>query len=109
MENQKFWRGMLFGALAGGALSLLDRGTREYVWNGTKSCGQSAKNIANNPSQAIYTLRMRYSQLTNTLSEGAKDVLEVLDKVESMLETISDLEKEVEKDIEKIADKRDVS
>ena len=31
MSKSKFWKGVLFGAIAGGALSMLDRDTRQTV------------------------------------------------------------------------------
>lgn len=109
MEEHKFWKGVVIGAVIGGAVTLLDKDTRNYVWGSTKQAGRSAKSYSSNPSEAIRQLRLQYNQLTNRLADGAKDILEVLNKVEELLDKVSEWEKEVEKDVEKIADQRDVS
>ncbi|WP_028784889.1 YtxH domain-containing protein [Thalassobacillus devorans] len=109
MKEHKFWKGMIIGAVVGGAVTLLDKDTRNYVWNGTKQAGRSAKSYTSNPSEAIRQLRLQYNHLTNRVADGAKDVLEVLNKVEALLDKVSEWEKEIEKDVEKIADHRDVS
>ncbi|WP_085505487.1 hypothetical protein [Thalassobacillus devorans] len=109
MKEHKFWKGVMIGAVIGGAVTLLDKETREYVFNSTKQAGVSAKSYTSNPSEAIRELRLKYNQLTNRVADGAKDILEVLNKVEELLDKVSEWEKEVEKDVEKLTDHRDVS
>ncbi|GGD04670.1 hypothetical protein GCM10007216_39110 [Thalassobacillus devorans] len=109
MNEHKFWKGVMIGAVIGGAVTLLDKETREYVFSSTKRAGVSVKSYTSNPSEAIRELRLKYNQLTNRVADGAKDILEVLNKVEELLDKVSEWEKEVEKDVEKLIDHRDVS
>ena len=53
MSKSKFWKGVLFGAIAGGALSLLDRDTRTTVVAGCQKTTEKITYYVKHPQEAV--------------------------------------------------------
>ena len=57
MSKSKFWKGVLFGAIAGGALSLLDRDTRKTVVAGCQKTTDKITYYVKHPQEAVDSLK----------------------------------------------------
>lgn len=80
-KMSKFWKGILWGALAGGAVSLLDRETRQAV---KESCQKTSKNISyiiKNPDEIASQVKETATKLRTTIEEVNDDLFYIVDKV----------------------------
>lgn len=85
-NTNKFWTGVLLGALAGGMISLLDRDTRKAV---TEGCGKTAKEISycvTHPNEVIERIKDKADQLRSTVEQVSDDVTFIAEKVEELRE-----------------------
>lgn len=85
-STDKFWKGILLGAIAGGAISLLDRETRNSV---VESCKSGAKNVTHfvtHPSEVAEKLKNTTTQLRTTVEKVSEDVSFIAEKVEEIRE-----------------------
>lgn len=85
-STDKFWKGILLGAIAGGAISLLDRETRNAV---AASCKSGAKNVAHfitHPNETAEKLINTTAQLRSTVEQVSEDVSFIAEKVEELRE-----------------------
>lgn len=81
--SNKFWKGMLWGAVAGGVLSLLDRETRYAM---KKNC-QKASRIINNPEQITNHVKETVMKVRTTVEQVSEDLSYISGKVEELRET----------------------
>ncbi len=93
--GNKLIKGVAAGAIIGGALMMLDRETRQYVTGRSKTCVSSCRNVAQHPSEAIYTLRTKYESFSDKLNSGIDQAIELLNKVESALNKIGEVDEAV--------------
>ncbi|MGG0718115.1 YtxH domain-containing protein [Robertmurraya massiliosenegalensis] len=85
-STDKFWKGILLGAIAGGAISLLDRETRNSV---VASCKSGAKNVTHfvtHPGEVAEKLKNTTTQLRTTVEQVSEDVSFIAEKVEEIRE-----------------------
>ena len=91
MGKSLFLKGVLYGALAGGALSLLDRSTRESV---TANCKKATKEITyyvKNPGQAISQIKDMSNQIQSTFEQVSSEVSFIMEKVEELKESTTEV------------------
>ncbi|MEH7346299.1 YtxH domain-containing protein [Bacillus sp. JJ1532] len=91
MGKSLFWKGVLYGALAGGALSLLDRSTRESV---TANCKKATKEVSyyvKNPGQAISEIKDMTNQIQSTFEQVSSEVSFIMEKVDELKESTTDV------------------
>ncbi|WP_079479280.1 hypothetical protein [Halobacillus salinus] len=105
MGQQKLWKGMLIGAAVGGGLMLLDKDTRSYVGQRGRSAGSTCKGYIKQPSQAIHSLRVNYEYVSKQLNKGVEELLELLSKLEDMLNKVGEINKEVENQLKSVDSK----
>jgi hypothetical protein len=89
MRNQKsnkLWLGILGGAVAGLAISLLDKNTRNSVMTGSKSMMTNAKSMAKNPDDIVGSLKEMSSKLRTSIEQISEDVAFISSKVDEMKE-----------------------
>lgn len=89
MRNQKsnkLWLGILGGAAAGIAISLLDKNTRSSVMTGSKNMMTNAKSIAKNPDDIVGSLKEMSSKLRTSIEQISEDVAFISSKVDEMKE-----------------------
>ncbi len=84
MGSNKFFKGVMFGALAGGLLSLLDRTTRQEVGSSLKSSGQYISSYSKNPQQLVDSSKQVYEKLRATADQVSKDIQFISEKVDEI-------------------------
>jgi gas vesicle protein len=88
MSNlKKFWKGMLWGALAGGAISLLDKETRAAMKENCQKCAKSASHLIKNPGEFTDQVKETANKLKTTVEEIGEDISFIASKVEELRET----------------------
>jgi gas vesicle protein len=85
-DTGKFWRGVLLGALAGGALSLLDKPTRDAVMTNCRRTGRQVTNMVRNPSVMVDKVRNTSEQMRQTVEQVSDDLFFIKEKVEELSE-----------------------
>lgn len=97
MSNSKFLKGVLWGAVAGGALSLLDRTTRQIV---LKKCQRTAGKVTyyvKHPVEAVENVKESTQRLRTTIEEVGSDVTFLSEKINELREItpqVTDIVKE---------------
>ncbi|WP_064094194.1 hypothetical protein [Rossellomorea aquimaris] len=84
MGSNKFFKGIVFGAMAGGLLSLLDRTTRQEVGSTLKNSGQYISTYSKNPKQLVDSSREVYEKLKVTADQVSKDIQFISEKVDEI-------------------------
>ena len=85
-KKNRLMQGILIGALAGAAVSLLNRDTRETVLDSSKSCMAKSKSIFSNPEKVIDNLKDKSSQLRTSIESISEDVSFISGKVQELKE-----------------------
>ena len=84
MANNKFFKGMLFGAIAGGLLTLLDKSTRESVVTSAKSTGGKVWDSLSHPQELLATSKEMYSKYSVALHQVKEDIQYINERVEEV-------------------------
>ncbi|WP_226671865.1 hypothetical protein [Rossellomorea aquimaris] len=84
MGSNKFFKGVMLGAVAGGLLSLLDRSTRQEVGSTLKNSGNYISTYSKNPQQLIESSREVYDKLRTTADQVTRDIQFISDKVDEI-------------------------
>jgi gas vesicle protein len=88
MSNmKKFWKGMLWGALAGGAISLLDKETRAAMKENGQKCAKSVSHLIKNPGEFTDQVKETAMKWKTTVEEIGEDISFIASKVEELKET----------------------
>ncbi len=77
MAANKFVKGMLIGALVGGALTLLDKETREDVLKKGKNLWENLGETVKNPKETVGKIKGKVEQIKENYVE-LRDELKVL-------------------------------
>ena len=86
-KSNKFWKGMLWGALAGGAISLLDRQTRLSMKENYRKAADSVMYVIKNPGEITDQVKERALKIKTTVEEVGEDLSYIAGKVEELRET----------------------
>jgi gas vesicle protein len=86
MSNTKFWKGVLLGAIAGGALSLLDRTTRYTVIGNCQRTTDKIKYYAKHPQEAVDCVKESTRKIRSTMEEVGEEVAFITEKIEELKE-----------------------
>lgn len=84
--TRKFWKGILFGAICGGAITLLDRETRKSV---VESCKNRTKEISyyvRHPNEVAEKVKDKTETFRNTVEQVSEDLSYIAEKVEELKE-----------------------
>jgi gas vesicle protein len=88
MSNlKKFWKGMLWGALAGGAITLLDKDTRDAMKENCQKATKSVSHLIKNPGEFTNQVKETAIKLKTTVEEIGEDISFIASKVEELKET----------------------
>jgi gas vesicle protein len=81
MGNNKFFKGVMLGAVAGGLLSLLDKSTRHEVGVTLRSSGTNLSKYSKNPKLLAETSKDVYEKLRTTADQVSRDIEFISEKV----------------------------
>lgn len=98
-KNGKLIKGMMIGAVIGGALAMLDSNTRNQITTTTKNMKDSTvdmySKVRNNPSEVKDDLQERLKSASSVLKEAISDAQDLYEKVnENILFPVSMLKEE---------------
>jgi gas vesicle protein len=86
MGSSKFWKGVLLGAIAGGAVSLFDRDTRTSV---KKCCQKTTGKITyytKHPEEAVERVKESTRKIRHTIEEVGEEVSFIAEKIDELRE-----------------------
>lgn len=83
-NKNKLWQGILIGALAGAAVSMLDRHTRESTIACAKKGIQNTREIIENPDIVIGQVKETTNKIRTTIESISEDVAMITSQVEVM-------------------------
>lgn len=86
MGKSLFWKGVLYGALAGGALSMLDKTTRDTVVASCKKTSSNAGFYLKHPGEAVQQVKEVTSKVKTTIEQVSEDVAFIAGTVEELKE-----------------------
>jgi gas vesicle protein len=86
MSKSKFWKGVLFGAIAGGAISMLDRDTRQTVVAGCQKTTGKITYYVKHPQEAVDSLKESTRRIRNTIEEVGEEVSFIVEKIDELKE-----------------------
>ena len=85
-RKNQFWKGMLLGAIAGGALSLLDKDTREAMKDNVKRTSVKVGYIIRHPDEISEKLKETSEKFKSTFETVSEDISFISEKVEELRE-----------------------
>jgi gas vesicle protein len=86
MGKNLFLRGMLFGAIAGGALSLLDKKTRQDMKVNVKKAYEQVSYAARHPREITENIKGTAEKIRNTIEQVSEDISYITGKVDELRE-----------------------
>ena len=86
MNNTKFWKGVLFGAIAGGAISLFDRHTRKVVFENCQETAGKITYYVKNPGEAANCVKESTRKIRSTIEEVSEEIAFIAEKVDELRE-----------------------
>lgn len=84
MGKSFFWKGVCLGAIAGGALSLFDKDTREVVAANCKKATGEITHYMKHPTEAISQVKEATNKVRSTIEQVTSDVSFIAGKVEEL-------------------------
>lgn len=81
-KKNQFWKGMLLGAIAGGAVSLLDRETRKAM----KENVHKVSYLMRHPGEITEKVKGTAEKLRTTMEQVSEDISFIVDKVDELRE-----------------------
>src|SRR3954452_23672934 len=85
-KRNQFWKGMLFGALAGGVISLLDKETREAMKANVLNISNQTAYIVKHPREIAQQVKDSAIRIKETIEEISEDVSYISGKVDELRE-----------------------
>ncbi|MEH7118160.1 YtxH domain-containing protein [Neobacillus vireti] len=85
-RKNQFWKGMLLGAIAGGALSLLDKDTREAMKENVKKTSGRVSYIVRHPDEISEKVKGTAAKIKSTFETVNEDISFISEKVEELRE-----------------------
>jgi gas vesicle protein len=105
-SSKRFWMGMVFGALAGGAVTLLEKSTRQAVKEDFSKVSSGVAYVVKNPNEFIEDLRETANKVRTTVEQVTEDVAFITEKVEEIKDVppqVTELVKDTRETLRKIA------
>ena len=85
-KGNKLWLGILGGAAAGFAISLLDKNTRKTVMTGSQNMLTNIKNMAKDPNTVVENVKDISGKIRTNIDQIGQDVSFISEKVDEMKE-----------------------
>lgn len=83
-QSNKFVKGMLIGAIAGGLLSLLDKNTRTATINNCRTCCEKVTAVVKDPNIVINQVKEVTGKVRNSLDQVTEDIAFITEKVSEL-------------------------
>ncbi|WP_182201471.1 hypothetical protein [Paraliobacillus salinarum] len=90
MKKNLLAKGMIVGAVVGGALTLLDRDTRMSVKGKLKNVNQKTTFFMTHPSDFVSEVRNQYETVSRTMLDGFDTAIALISKFEKTVEQIEE-------------------
>ncbi|WP_042454869.1 hypothetical protein [Neobacillus dielmonensis] len=106
-RKNQFWKGMLLGALAGGAVSLFDQHTRTVMTENVKKVSGKISYIVRNPGEVTDSIKGTALRVKNTVEQVSEDVAYIIEKVDELRELtpkVTESVKEVKDTVTKLGE-----
>jgi methyl-accepting chemotaxis protein len=85
-HSKFFWKSVIYGAIAGGALSLLKKETRHAIMNDCKKTAKNISYIVKHPDEVADQLKQVTSKVRASVEEISEDVSYITEKVAELRE-----------------------
>lgn len=85
-QKNQFWRGVILGAIAGGAISLFDKHTRELMKENVQKTSSKVSYVFRNPGEITDKVKETAEKLKTTVKQVSEDISFITDKVEELRE-----------------------
>jgi len=85
-KKNYFWKGMLLGAAAGGALSLLDKGTRQEMMEKVQTVSGKVSYIVRNPKEISKKISSTAGKMKSAYEQVSEDISYIMEKVDELRE-----------------------
>lgn len=85
-RKNQFWKGMIFGAIAGSAISLLDKDTRDVMKDKFQKAANKASYIVRNPRETAMQVKDTALRIKATVEEVSEDFSYLQEKVDELRE-----------------------
>lgn len=97
MGKNLFFRGMIYGAVAGGVLSLLDKQTRQAMKINVKKAYGQVSYVVRHPKEITESVKETAEKIKNTIEQVSEDISYITGKVDELRELTPQV-KEIVKD-----------
>ncbi|TKD68317.1 YtxH domain-containing protein [Pseudalkalibacillus hwajinpoensis] len=107
-NQNKLFKAVLIGGLAGALISLLDRGTRESIKTGSKRAGSVLRDVKSNPSYYTDKWKQTVDEASGLMKEVQEDISTLSNKFNGLKESSVEafnLVKETQHDLKEIGSK----
>jgi len=94
-----FFKGVFFGALVGGALSLLHKETRRDVMNASKKTINQIKYVVTHPVETAEKIQYKVTNFVDSIEEISDDLKEINDRIHH-IKTVPGTTRNMSKNVE---------
>lgn len=98
MSSGKFWKGIVIGAMIGGAVTLFDKEVRKQVAEDSKRVCRKVKVVVSNPQQTVECVQDKVNQFTQSYKKLSEDIQFITEKAteiknlsQQTMETVQEL------------------
>lgn len=85
-RKNQFWKGIFFGAVAGGIISLLDKETRQVMKGNIQTASRKVTYIVKNPCEITQKVKETAGKLKETVEQVGEDISYIVNKVDELRE-----------------------
>lgn len=86
MVRNLFLKGIVYGAIAGGALSLLDKQTRQAMKVNVKKAYSQVSYVVRHPGEITDNVKETADKIRNTIEQVSEDISYITGKVDELRE-----------------------
>lgn len=86
MGKRRLWAGIIVGAAVGGAITLLNDETRQYVKQSTAKLGDQTNLYLNDPSLGVRKMKQGVVSLNQAVTTNTESALNALDQIDNSLQ-----------------------
>jgi peptidoglycan hydrolase CwlO-like protein len=107
MGKNLFLKGILYGALAGGALSLLDKKTRQDMKANVKKAYEQVSYVIQHPDEITENIKGTAEKIRNTIEQVNEDISFITEKVDELRELTPQVKERVKETKNAFSDPED--